>query len=45
VRSAENLPEKARNYIKTIEDIVGVRVEMISVGPERSQIISNLNND
>ncbi|MGR3293134.1 MAG: adenylosuccinate synthase [Candidatus Scalindua sp.] len=40
VRSAENLPDKARNYIKIIEDIVGVKVEMISVGPERSQIIS-----
>jgi adenylosuccinate synthase len=40
VRSAENLPEKARNYIKTIENIVGVKVKMISVGPERSQIIS-----
>ena len=40
VRSAENLPEKARNYIKTIENIVGVKVKMVSVGPERSQIIS-----
>lgn len=40
VRSAENLPEKARNYIKTMEEIVGVKVKMISVGPERSQIIS-----
>ncbi|KHE92283.1 MAG: adenylosuccinate synthase [Candidatus Scalindua brodae] len=40
VRSAENLPEKAWNYIKTIENIVGVRVGMVSVGPERSQIIS-----
>jgi adenylosuccinate synthase len=40
IRSAENLPEKARDYIKTIEKIVGVKVKMISVGPERSQIIS-----
>ena len=40
VRSAEHLPEKAKDYIKTIESIVGVKVKMISVGPERSQIIS-----
>ncbi len=40
IRSAEKLPEKARDYIKTIEEIVGVKVKMISVGPERSQIIS-----
>ncbi len=40
VRSTENLPENARSYIKTIENIVGVKVKMISVGPERSQIIS-----
>jgi adenylosuccinate synthase len=41
VRNAKNLPEKARNYIKTIENIIGVKVKMISVGPERSQIINN----
>ncbi len=40
VRNAESLPENARNYIKTIERIVGVKVKMISVGPERSQVIS-----
>ena len=40
IRSVENLPEKAKDYIKTIEEIVGVKVKMISVGPERSQIIS-----
>ncbi len=40
MRSPDDLPEKARDYIKTIEKIVGVKVKMISVGPERSQIIS-----
>ena len=40
VRSVENMPEKAMNYIKIIENIIGVKVKMISVGPERSQIIS-----
>ncbi len=40
VRSLEGLPEKAINYIRTIENIVGVKVDMVSVGPERLQIIS-----
>ncbi len=40
VKSVELLPEKARNYIRTIEKIVGVKVDMVSVGPERLQIIS-----
>ncbi len=40
VRDVQNLPENARNYIKALEEIVGVKVERISVGPERSQIIS-----
>ncbi len=40
VRSIEGLPEKAIDYIRKIEDIVGVKVEMVSVGPERLQIIS-----
>mgnify|MGYP003963850865 FL=1 len=40
MRSAESLPEKAKDYIKRIENIVGVKVKMVSVGPERSQIIS-----
>jgi len=40
VRSVDGLPEKARSYIGTIESIVGVKVGMVSVGPERLQIIS-----
>ena len=40
MRSAESLPEKAKDYIKRVENIVGVKVKMVSVGPERSQIIS-----
>ena len=40
MRTAESLPEKAKDYIKRIENIVGVKVKMVSVGPERSQIIS-----
>jgi adenylosuccinate synthase len=40
VKDIEGLPENARNYIRTIENIVGVKVDMVSVGPERLQIIS-----
>ena len=40
MRTAESLPEKAKDYIKRIENIIGVKVKMVSVGPERSQIIS-----
>ncbi len=39
VKSFENLPEEARNYIKRIESLIKIPVSMISVGPERSQII------
>lgn len=35
----EDLPEEAKDYIKTVEDITGVPVKMISVGPDRSQTI------
>jgi adenylosuccinate synthase len=33
------LPENAKNYVSTIEDILGVKVTIVSVGPERSQTI------
>ncbi len=34
-----DLPAAAKNYIKTIEDIIGVNIAIISTGPERSQTI------
>jgi adenylosuccinate synthase len=34
-----NLPEAAREFVETLETAVGVSVGMISVGPERDQII------
>ncbi len=37
IRSFEDLPEEAQNYVHYIEDALGVPVEMISVGPERNQ--------
>jgi adenylosuccinate synthase len=33
----EDLPENARNYIKRIEELVEMPVQIISVGPGRQQ--------
>jgi adenylosuccinate synthase len=39
VRSFEELPVNAKNYVKMIEDEVGVPVKWIGVGPERDATI------
>jgi adenylosuccinate synthase len=39
VRGWDELPRAARNYVKQIEDLCGVPIKTISVGPERSQVI------
>jgi len=39
VRNWEDLPEAARSYVSRIEDLLSVPVKIISVGPERSQVI------
>jgi adenylosuccinate synthase len=39
VRNVESLPGKAIDYIRTIEDIVGLKVKMVSVGPDRLQVV------
>lgn len=39
VRSYDELPLNAKNYIKKIEEITGVDVAMFSVGPDRLQTI------
>ncbi len=39
VKSWEDLPSQAKNYVEMIENILGVKVSIISVGPERSQTI------
>ncbi|KRM19720.1 adenylosuccinate synthetase [Ligilactobacillus hayakitensis DSM 18933 = JCM 14209] len=36
-KTLEELPENARNYIKRIEELVGVKVSTFSVGPDRDQ--------
>ncbi|MCH5234363.1 MAG: adenylosuccinate synthase [Muribaculaceae bacterium] len=39
MKTYEELPENAKNYVKKIEEITGVLVGVISVGPDRSQTI------
>ncbi len=39
VRSWSGLPAAARRYLEEIEAICGVRVSLVSVGPERDQVI------
>ena len=38
-RSLEDLPPAARNFISALQKTVGVNVELVSVGPDRSQTI------
>lgn len=39
VKSIEALPANARAYIKRIEELVGVPIDMISTGPDREETI------
>ena len=39
IRNYDKLPENARNYITTVEKLVGVPIQYISVGPEREALI------
>lgn len=39
VKSFNNLPKNAKNYIHKIEEITGINVSIISVGPDREQTI------
>ncbi len=41
VKAIEDLPAAARQFLEAIEDRVGVRIELVSVGPDRSQTIIN----
>jgi adenylosuccinate synthase len=38
-RDWENLPQEARAYILRIEELCGTPVRMVSVGPERDQVV------
>lgn len=39
LKSFDSLPDNAKNYVRKIEEITGVKVGVISVGPDRSQTI------
>lgn len=39
VRSFEKLPSRAKTYIKRIEQLAGVKIRYVSVGPEREAMI------
>lgn len=39
VRSLADLPENARRYLTALEEIAGVPIVLVSVGPERTQTI------
>ena len=39
IRNWIDLPENARSYIQNIEQLIGIRIRLISVGPERDQFI------
>ena len=38
-RSYAELPSEAKNYVKRIESLIGVKISMVSVGPERTQTL------
>jgi adenylosuccinate synthase len=38
-KSMEELPANARAYIKRIEELVGVPIDMVSTGPDREETI------
>jgi len=38
-REWDKLPENAQNYVKFIGEQIGVTVTLVSVGPEREQIV------
>jgi len=39
IKQYNELPQNAKNYIETIESLVGIQVSIISVGPDRNQTI------
>jgi adenylosuccinate synthase len=39
-RSPEDLPEPARAYLRAVEEEIATPVEMLSVGPERTETVT-----
>jgi adenylosuccinate synthase len=39
IKTFEALPKSAQNYIKRMEELCGVPVDMVSTGPDREETI------
>jgi adenylosuccinate synthase len=39
VKTWDALPEAARVYLKRIEEVVGIPIDMVSTGPDRDETI------
>ena len=39
IRNFFDLPKAAQNYINKIEELIGVKIKYISVGPKRDQLM------
>jgi adenylosuccinate synthase len=39
IRSYESLPKGARAYLRRIEELAGVPIDLISTGPDREETI------
>jgi adenylosuccinate synthase len=39
VKNLQALPQQARNYIRTLEELLSVKIALVSVGPRRDQTI------
>ena len=39
IKNFDDLPENAKNYLKKIEELVGVKISVVSIGPDRTQTI------
>ena len=42
IRNWIDLPENAKSYIQNIEGLIGIPIRLISVGPEREQVINRI---
>lgn len=40
MRDRKDIPSQAKSYIGTLEKILDIRVEMLSVGPDRGQVVN-----
>ncbi len=40
VQSFDELPRNCQNYLRTVEELTGIKISIISVGPDRNQTIT-----